>query len=70
MKPIKFSDRLPEIDQSVMALCDYSNHSVHVVRRITSQEFWFYVVTGEICKEDIEQEFTHWIPLDHPHDWN
>jgi hypothetical protein len=31
---------------------------------------WFNVLPGsEICNEDISEEYTHWIPVDHPDKW-
>ena len=69
IQPIKFSDKLPDIGQRVIALCDYSNSTRHVVREITNDVYWFNVQPFEICNKDISEEYTHWIAVDHPDKW-
>lgn len=68
--PIKISDRLPEIGQYALFMCDHYNSYMHVVRHITDQERWFYADTMEIATQFDIDNFTHWIPLDHKDKWD
>lgn len=69
MKPININDRLPELGQFALFLCNYSNDYCHVYRAITDKERWFYADTAEIASDFFIEEYTHWIPLDHKGHW-
>jgi hypothetical protein len=69
-KWIPVSERLPEVDEPVIAFCKSGKIFVGFRRKYYSGRWGWVILTARDSTKDITQTVTHWMPLPEPPEEN